>query len=136
MRKAALIGTMIAAILVFSLMLVPSVGAGNLAAPALQATGTAEATAAATEAATAAATAAPTEAATAAATTAATAAATAAATSAPAATKAATATTAPGALPRTGGDSGISLILLGAAALFILGVAIATLLSSRRRAQL
>src|ERR1051325_11308118 len=98
MRKAALIGTMIAAILVFSLMLVPSVGAGNLAAPALQGTGTAEATAAATSAATEAAT------------PALTAAATAAATSAPAATAAATATTAPGALPRTGGDSGISMI--------------------------
>src|SRR5690348_13691095 len=125
MRKIALIGTMIAAILVFSLMLVPSVGAGNIAAPELQGTATVGATAAATSAAT--------EAATAAATSATTAAATSAATSAPVGTAAATATRAPGALPRTGGDSGSSAILLGAAALFILGVAIATLLSSRRR---
>ena len=100
MRKATLIGTIIAAILVFGLMLVPIAGANNTAAPPLQAT--AAPTTAATEAAT---------------------------------TTAATATTAPGALPRTGGDSGMGAILLGIAALFILGVAVAMLVSSRRRVQ-
>jgi LPXTG-motif cell wall-anchored protein len=126
MRKVTLIGTIIAAILVFGLMLVPIAGANNTAAPPLQATS------APTTAATEAATEAPTTAATEAATTApaATAAATAAAT-----TTAATATTAPGALPRTGGDSGIGGILLGIAALFIIGVAVAMLVSSRRRVQ-
>ena len=97
MRKATLIGTIIAAILVFGLMLVPIAGANNTAAPPLQATS--EPTTAATEAATEAPTTAATEAATTA--PAATAAATAAAT-----TTAATATTAPGALPRTGGELG------------------------------
>ncbi|HEY3227791.1 MAG TPA: LPXTG cell wall anchor domain-containing protein [Roseiflexaceae bacterium] len=130
MRKATLIGTIIAAILVFGLMLVPIAGANTTAAPPLQATS--EPTTAATEAATEAPTTAATEAATEAATTAP--AATAAATEA-ATTTAATATTAPGALPRTGGDSGMGAILLGIAALFIIGVAVAMLVSSRRRVQ-
>ena len=114
MRRAAVIGTMIAAMLVCGLLLVPIVGASTRAAPALQTTGTAAVTAAATTAATAAAT------------TAATA----------AAPSAATATTAPGTLPRTGGDSGMSMILLAAAALIILGVAGATLMASRRSTRL
>jgi LPXTG-motif cell wall-anchored protein len=122
MRKATLIGTIIAAILVFGLMLVPIAGANNTAAPPLQAT--AAPTTAATEAATEAPTTAATEAAT-----------TAPAATAAATTTAATATTAPGALPRTGGDSGMGAILLGIAALFILGVAVAMLVSSRRRVQ-
>jgi LPXTG-motif cell wall-anchored protein len=125
MRKAAIIGTMIAAILVFGLMLVPIVGASGAAAPPLQTTETTVATEAATTVATEAATAAPT-----------TGAATAVATPTTGATTAATATsTAPGALPRTGGDSSVGILMLGAAALFILGVAIATLLAGRRRAQ-
>ena len=118
MRRAAIVGTVIASILVFGLMLVPIVGASRGQAPVLQATGTA------------------TAAATAAATTAATTAATAAATAAAPTTAARTPTTAPGTLPGTGGDSGIGLLLLGAAALLILGVAAATLAASRRSARL
>jgi LPXTG-motif cell wall-anchored protein len=122
MRKATLIGTIIAAMLVFGLMLVPIAGASTDNAPLFQATETAVAT---ESAATAEATAAATTAAT-------TAAATPGATTG---TTAATATTAPGTLPRTGGDSGMGTILLGAAALFILGIAVATLLASRRGVQ-
>jgi LPXTG-motif cell wall-anchored protein len=121
MRKATLIGTIVAAIMVFGLMLVPIAGASTAKAPALQTT----ATVAATEAATAEATTG--TAATAVATTS-----TVATTAATSGTTAATATTAPGSLPRTGGDSGMGTILLGAAALFILGIAVATLLASRR----
>jgi LPXTG-motif cell wall-anchored protein len=114
MRKATLIGTLIATMLVFGLMLVPIVGARDNTAPMLQATATptGEATAEATAAATAEATAA----------------ATAAATTAPATT----ATTAPGALPSTGGDSGMGLILLGAALLLIMGASVAILVANRR----
>jgi len=119
MRKATLIGTLIATMLVFGLMLVPLVAASNSNAPAFQ-TATETPT-------TGAATAEPTSAATAEAT----AAATTAATSAPAAT----ATTAPGALPSTGGDSGMGLILLGAALLLIMGAAVAMLVANRRGTQ-
>jgi LPXTG-motif cell wall-anchored protein len=115
MRRAAVVGTVIAGILVFGLMLVPIVGASTSAAPALQTTETA----------------------TTAATTAATAAATAAATTAATTTSAATTpTTGPGALPRTGGDSGMGVLLLAAAALLILGVAGMTLMASRRSTRL
>src|SRR5262245_38892858 len=105
MRKATLVGTLIATMLVFGLMLVPVVGASKTDAPLFQATETPT---------TGAATAEPTEAATAEATAAATEAATAAATSAATSAPATTATTAPGQLPNTGGDSGMGLILLGA----------------------
>jgi LPXTG-motif cell wall-anchored protein len=135
MRRTSLaVVVAVATIMVFSLMLVPLVGATSVAAPALQTTTTAVgteaatstlATAAATEAATTtAATAAATEAAT---TTAATAAATEAAT-----TTAATPTRAPSTLPNTGGDSGMSALLLGPAALVLIGVAAALLLGRRR----
>src|SRR5215468_10455667 len=114
MRRTSLaVAVAVAAILVFSLMLVPLVGATGAAAPALQTTGTA------TEAAT-------TGAATEAATTAATEAATAATT-----TGAATPTRSPSALPKTGGDSGMSALLLGAVALVLIGVAGALLLGRR-----
>src|SRR6266508_2948801 len=120
MRRISLaVVVAIATVMVFSLMLVPLVGASNAAAPALQTTGTAVGTEAATS--TAATEAATSTAATAAATEAATsAAATEAATSA-AATEAATASTttgtatptrAPSTLPNTGGDSGMSALLL------------------------
>jgi LPXTG-motif cell wall-anchored protein len=115
MRKVAAIIVTIASFTVIALMLAPVAGATHVAAPQLQAT------AAPTAAATTAATTAATSAATAAATTAATSAATAAAT-----------TTTPGALPQTGGDSGLSIMLAGLAALVILGVAATILLSSRR----
>src|SRR6266508_1438303 len=102
MRRISLaVVVAIATVMVFSLMLVPLVGASNAAAPALQTTGTAVGTEAATN-------------------TAATEAATEAATSA-AATEAATASTttgtatptrAPSTLPNTGGDSGMSALLL------------------------
>jgi LPXTG-motif cell wall-anchored protein len=132
MRKATLIGTLIATMLVLGLMMVPVVGANKTDAPVFQATATGEATAEATEEATAAAT----EEATAEATTEATAAATAAATSAAATTApATTATKAPGALPNTGGDSGMGLILLGAAVLLIMGAAVAMLVANRRGMQ-
>ena len=124
MRKVTLLGTLLAAMLLVGLMLVPAVGATSSKAPAFQAT----ATVAATEAATTEATAAATEAATAEATAAATASTSATTTD----TSAATATVAPGTLPTTGGDSGMSTILLGAAALFIIGIAAATLMASRR----
>ncbi len=100
--------TAIACIAVFSLMLVPLAGATGYVAPALQTTETA--TAAATEAATEAATAAATEA-------------------------AATPTRAPSALPTTGGDTGVSTLLLGAAALILIGVAIALFMGRRRDVQ-
>src|SRR4051794_6385548 len=137
MRRTSLaVVVAIAAIMVFSLLLVPLVGATSAAAPALQTTGTAVGTEVATTtgAATAAATttgvtevATTTGAATAAATTTgATAAATASTTSA------ATPTRAPSALPNTGGDSGMSALLLGAAALVLIGVATALLMGRRR----
>src|SRR5688500_4188545 len=140
MRRTSLAAVVaIAAIMVFSLMLVPLVGATNGAVPALQTTGTAVGgTTVATEAATTtAATAAATTAATAAATTtAATAAATAtgatAAATAGTTTGAATPTRAPSTLPNTGGDSGMSALLLGAAALVLIGVATALLMGRRR----
>jgi LPXTG-motif cell wall-anchored protein len=142
MRRTSLaVVIAIATITVFSMLLVPLVGANSAAAPLLQTTGTAvgtttAATAAATTAATttaataAATTAATTTAATAAATTAATTtAATAAATTT---TGAATPTRAPGTLPNTSGDAGSSALLLGAAALVLIGVAAALLLGRRR----
>jgi len=110
MRRTSLaLVVAVATIMVFSLMLAPLVGATSAAAPLLQTTGTAEATEAAT-------------------TPAATAAATAAATT----TTAATPTGAPSTLPTTGGDSGMSALLLGAAALVLIGVAAALLLGRRR----
>ena len=117
MRKATLIGTLIATMLVFGLMLVPVVGASKSNASAFQT---------ATETPT-------TGAATAEPTTAATAEATAEATSAAATTApATTATKAPSTLPNTGGDSGMGLILLGAAVLLIMGAAVAMLVANRR----
>src|SRR4051812_47318696 len=114
MRRVGIIGTAIVSMLVFGLLLVPIVGASTQAAPALQTTAVAT---------------------TAAATTAPVATAAAAATTAPVATTdpgaaATTPVTAPGNLPRTGGDSGISTLLLAAAALLILGVAAVTLMAS------
>ena len=136
MRRTSLaVVVAIATIMVFSLMLVPLVGATNAAAPAQQTTVTAVGTeAATTTAATAAATAAATTtAATAAATAAATTtAATAAATAAATTTAATTPTRAPSTLPNTGGDSGMSALLLGAAALVLIGVAAALLVGRRR----
>lgn len=123
MRRAAIVGTIIASMLVFGLMLVPIVGASGSGAPVLQATGTAAATTAATTVATTAATAVATTAATIAPTTA-------------TGTGALTPTRAPGALPNTGGDDGAGTLLLGAAALLILGIAGATLVASRRSARL
>jgi LPXTG-motif cell wall-anchored protein len=119
MRKATLIGTLIATMLVFGLMLVPVVGASKTDAPAFQTATETPTTGAATAEPTTAATAAPTTAATAAATTA----------------PATTATTAPGTLPNTGGDSGMGLILLGAAVLLIMGAAVAMLVANRRGVQ-
>jgi LPXTG-motif cell wall-anchored protein len=136
MRRTSLaVVVAVAAIMAFSLLLVPLVGATSGAAPLLQTTATAVGTEAATAAATTAATAAATTAATAAATTAATAAATTAATAAAtAATTAGTATPtrAPSTLPNTGGDTGSSALLLGAAALVLIGVAAALLMGRRR----
>ena len=121
MRRTSLtVVVAVVAILAFSLMLAPLVGATNAAAPLLQTTGTAVGTEAAT---TTAATAAATEAAT---TTAATEAATAATTGAATPTRSATN------LPNTGGDSGMSALLLGAAALVLIGVAAALLIGRRR----
>src|SRR6266545_3839078 len=118
MRRISLaVVVAIATVMVFSLMLVPLVGASNAAAPALQTTGTAVGTEAATSAAA-------TEAATSAA---ATEAATASTT-----TGTATPTRAPSTLPNTGGDSGMSALLLGAAALVLIGVAAALLVGRRR----
>jgi len=117
MRRISLaVVVAIATVMVFSLMLVPLVGASNAAAPALQTTETAVGTEAATAAATEAATsAAATEAATASTT-----------------TGTATPTRAPSTLPNTGGDSGMSALLLGAAALVLIGVAAALLMGRRR----
>ena len=137
MRRTSLaVIVAVAAVMVFSLLLVPLVGASSAAAPALQSTGTAvgETTVATATGATAAAT---TTAATAAATTtAATAAATTtgatAAATAGTTTGAATPTRAPSTLPNTGGDSGMSALLLGAAALVLIGVATALLMGRRR----
>jgi LPXTG-motif cell wall-anchored protein len=131
MRRTSLaVIVAVAAVMVFSLMLVPLVGASSGAAPALQATGTAVGTeAATTTGATAAATTtgATTGATAAATTTGATAAATSSTT-----TGAATPTRAPSTLPNTGGDSGMSALLLGAAALVLIGVATALLMGRRR----
>jgi LPXTG-motif cell wall-anchored protein len=131
MRRATLIGTLIATMVVFGLMLVPVVGASRDSAPAFQTSTetptTGAATAEPTTAATAEATAEATTAATAEATTAATAEATTAATSA--------ATKAPSTLPTTGGDSGMGMILLGAAVLLIMGAAVAMLVANRRGMQ-
>ena len=146
MRRTSLaVIVAVASVMVFSLLLVPLVGASSAAAPALQTTGTAvgETTVATTTGATAAATttaataAATTTAATAAATTTgATAAATTtgatAAATAGTTTGAATPTRAPSTLPNTGGDSGMSALLLGAAALVLIGVATALLMGRRR----
>jgi LPXTG-motif cell wall-anchored protein len=136
MRRTSLAAIVaVAAVMVFSLLLVPLVGASSAAAPALQTTGTAvgETTvatlAATTTAATAAAT---TTAATAAATTAATTTGATAAATAGTTTGAATPTRAPSTLPNTGGDSGMSALLLGAAALVLIGVATALLMGRRR----
>jgi hypothetical protein len=157
MRRLAFIGTMIAGILVFGLMLAPiTAGASSPFAPNLQtATATAAAddetptaaadedetptAAAATPAAATPAAATPAVATPAAATPAAAtpaAATPAAATPAAATPRAATpaATAAPSELPRTGGD-GSSLLLLSLAALLIIGAATAMLLNNRRGAR-
>jgi LPXTG-motif cell wall-anchored protein len=123
MRRATLIGTLIATMVVFGLMLVPVVGASKGSAPAFQTSTETPTTGAATAEPTTAATAE----ATAEATTAATAEATTAATSA--------ATKAPSTLPTTGGDSGMGMILLGAAVLLIMGAAVAMLVANRRGVQ-
>jgi LPXTG-motif cell wall-anchored protein len=101
MRRAAITGTLLTSILVLGLMLVPIVGARDSEVPLLQ-TVTAAATTAAT-----------------------------AATQPTTAPSAATPTVRPGALPSTGGDSGISLILLGGAALLIMGLGTFLLMERR-----
>jgi LPXTG-motif cell wall-anchored protein len=107
-RNVAAVMLSIVGIVVLALLLTPIAGASRGAAPSLQAA--TETTTAATEAA-----------------------ATAAATTTTGGTAvAATATTQPSNLPTTGGDSGLSMILLGLAALLILGVAATFLLSGRR----
>src|SRR4051812_27408599 len=108
MRRTSLaVVVAIASIMVFSLLLVPLVGATGAAAPLLQTTGTAVGTeAATTTGATSAATeAATTTAATSAATTAATTTGATSAATADTTTGAATPTHAPSTLPNTGGDS-------------------------------